>query len=670
MCYKSLKLFIILIFCIDKSSVMSLWDFAATAENKIIFFDKDWNEVSSAAHQFTKLSGLAFDEIEEKLYFSDQNHNNGSIFSLKLPNNINGISSNSAQLSGIINGETKIEIIEKIVARIKNETIGGITYDPYDRYLYWTDKSNKKIYRLYTSSLAENRSIGPEIYLNLSNDSIPEGITIDICNRMLYWSNSNIRNPSIQRIALNSNYRNSEILINKNLFQPRGIVTDQYSKRIFWVVNLPGIHYAVESSNLDGTDRKTVYEGLHSEPYDLTVTKSHIFWTDLINEAVWNISKTAGNDTEPGKSYSFKDRPRGIISRSGFLTKLTNVPECKEIILTIKNRLKEHINMSSPTLLNSTTAIKSINLAKPHVYCLNKGEYNPLSDACICKVGFSGLRCEIDDCTNYCVHGTCEISSMGFPECVCNEGFYGIRCEAYKCSDYCLNDGFCEINENKPSCECNEQFTGERCEQNLTETCTLFCSLLKYNPNYEIPFKCHDICYTMNELNNTETHLNEIYKNLKRINKHDFIQNQQKHQMEDHDISKLTHLCSYNTYIIAIICLSILLALTIVLLIIFAIRKTFKPPRPKIRKTFVVQKRVDNSSNNCKNLNCTNGNTPLTSRPLSAVEKCEITIEDCCNMNICDTPCFDPKVLQQSFDNYSKNDDKKTLVDNMEEDLY
>lgn len=46
-----------------------------------------------------------------------------------------------------------------------------------------------------------------------------------------------------------------------------------------------------------------------------------------------------------------------------------------------------------------------------------------------------------------------------------------------------------------------------------------------------------------------------------------------------------------------------------------------KPVRPKIKKTYVVRKNL----------------TPLTCRPSGAEQQCEITIENCCNMNVCDT---------------------------------
>lgn len=61
--------------------------------------------------------------------------------------------------------------------------------------------------------------------------------------------------------------------------------------------------------------------------------------------------------------------------------------------------------------------------------------------------------------------------------------------------------------------------------------------------------------------------------------------------------------------------------LLMVVMVLGAIRRWYKPARPKIKKTYVVRKNV----------------TPMTYRPTAASERCEITIENCCNMEYCDT---------------------------------
>lgn len=65
----------------------------------------------------------------------------------------------------------------------------------------------------------------------------------------------------------------------------------------------------------------------------------------------------------------------------------------------------------------------------------------------------------------------------------------------------------------------------------------------------------------------------------------------------------------------------VVVSLALVFVIVKTIRHVYKPLRPRIKKTYVVHKNVVP--------------TPLTCRP--STEQCEITIENCCNMNICDT---------------------------------
>lgn len=74
----------------------------------------------------------------------------------------------------------------------------------------------------------------------------------------------------------------------------------------------------------------------------------------------------------------------------------------------------------------------------------------------------------------------------------------------------------------------------------------------------------------------------------------------------------------------------VVISLLLVLLIVTGLRTLYKPIRPRIKKTFVVRNKMD--------IRNKNNRTPLTCRP--AAEQCEITIEDCCNMNICETVSY------------------------------
>lgn len=125
--------------------------------------------------------------------------------------------------------------------------------------------------------------------------------------------------------------------------------------------------------------------------------------------------------------------------------------------------------------------------------------------------------------------------------------------------------------------------------------------------------------------------------------------------------------CPYYYKTIVVVSVCFVIALLILYLIIAIVRKMYKPIRPRIKKTYKI-------------------NTPLTCRP-DRSEQCEITIENCCNMNICDTvckhvlgqprsncidyinfklqPCFDPKTLEEVA-REGRKEDKKHLLKNME----
>lgn len=98
---------------------------------------------------------------------------------------------------------------------------------------------------------------------------------------------------------------------------------------------------------------------------------------------------------------------------------------------------------------------------------------------CKCESNYSGARCEIELCHNFCLNqGFCQISNTGSPNCTCVQGFMGFRCQFHEsqsqlCHNFCLNDGLCQLDSGNSEqtlenpqqvCFCPEGFTGLRCE--------------------------------------------------------------------------------------------------------------------------------------------------------------------------------------------------------------
>lgn len=413
-----------------------LSEFAVSSKGRINFYTSKWEPVTSAAHQFDELSAITFDEIEETLYFNDQSHLNGTIFSLKLATDGN-------------------HYVKQIIEKTRKEKVQGIAFDPLERNLYWTDAENGIIYQM---NLNDNRE--PEIFKD--NLTKPHGIAIDICRRQLYYTVANIVNPSIGQISLDR--KESKTIIN-GLDMPRGIVVDQFSSRVFWIDDLHGDHFAVESANLDGSDRKIIVKNMNHVPFDITVDESNIYWTDIQENAVWQIVKNATMDDSPLRiqNFSIGNIPKGIINRNHFTTSHLNAPECKSVFELIKS-----------TTFTTTTSISS---EKSSVQCLNNGRFNEETKSCHCSFGYRGSVCEIPVCNNYCIEGTCEIALNGNPLCECRDGFTGDRCEINLCTNHCLHGGQCLIERGEPNCQCQSSFYGNRCENmDIKEMCTRFCN--------------------------------------------------------------------------------------------------------------------------------------------------------------------------------------------------
>lgn len=420
-----------------------------STQKQINFYASDWKPVTSAAHQFDELLAIAFDETEEMIYFNDRQHSNGTIFSLKLSDDGN-------------------HRIEKIVQKTKNGKVQGIAFDPLGRMLYWTDATNHIIYQKHIDTTED-----PSVLIKLNETKMPYGIAIDICRRKLYWTNANHRNPSIERISLDGT--KYETLIDTELFMPKGIVVDQYTKRIFWVDDLQGEHYSVESAALDGTNRKNVLKSLFHAPFNLAADKTSVYWTDQQENAIWSVSKSAAETGEPKKMQSFTldNPPIGIVTRNHFFSSQTQNPECESVLNSLRPKTTSE-SITSSTSISATNVMPNI---VPAHFCLNNGHLNPKTNQCICQHEYEGVHCETRICHNYCVEGTCHISSTGYPQCECKPGFTGERCEIDLCTGYCLNGGQCRKENNEPNCECRPSFSGRHCEiMDMKDLCTRYCN--------------------------------------------------------------------------------------------------------------------------------------------------------------------------------------------------
>lgn len=391
--------------------------------------------------------------------------------------------------------------------------------------------------------------------------------------RLLFWTNSNHRSASIDRSNLDGS--NHKKLITNNIFLPLAITVDEVNEKLYWTDDERGIYFTIQRCDLDGNHRESILRRTNQEPFGIAVANNAIYWTDTIQKKIWTFSLNALESnyskykSEPELFYRFnKSTPYGLVA---FREKHF---ECTSELQVPTSKTQYIIEEFSPKIKNES-------------YCLNLGE--KVGNHCRCTKGFTGDRCEISVCHNFCLNGgKCITDSAGYAECLCLPGYLGNRCERDVCSGFCLNGGRCFINNSAPLCSCGMRFLGQRCETSLDFICGQICTNSLENA----------IC----NCNSTPSKYEEFM---------DFTKSQDSSHCRQQRI-------------ITIFLLSFEI-LTMLVVVALARKVCILRRRPRIKKRIIVNKGVKSQ-------------TPMTARPQTGPsEQCEITIENCCNMNICET---------------------------------
>uniref|UniRef100_A0A6Q2Z9X6 EGF-like domain-containing protein n=1 Tax=Esox lucius TaxID=8010 RepID=A0A6Q2Z9X6_ESOLU len=324
--------------------------------------------------------------------------------------------------------------------------------------VYWTDHS-----RIYSINVGQLR--GPNctrLITDIAGE--PYAIAVNPPRGMMYWTVIG-DHSHIEESAMDGSMR--RILLEKNLRRPTGLAIDYFNQRLYWAD--PELS-EIGSVRLDGSDPLVLLNN------GIDIFEGYIYGTGLKHE-VFRVHKYGKQPVE--------FLPLG-------LKKTTNV--------MISHRYKQQdavnpclrMNCDFMCLLNPTGATcicpegkslvnGSCTVQYPYISlcpsscnggrCLanEKGDWR-----CYCWPDFSGDRCEVNHCTDYCLNGgTCMGSPLGKPTCRCPVGFTGPFCEKRVCDNYCLNAGTCDISlGNQPVCRCMAEYTGDRC---LYHICHHYC---------------------------------------------------------------------------------------------------------------------------------------------------------------------------------------------------
>lgn len=559
-------------------------EYAVCTRGKIFLYDDKWTELEPKIVKdgFEHMKTITYDPVNDVFYFHDRKHPTTSIFLLKVRDDTTFLTT-------------------PLVARTENEVIEDLVYDFHDKALYWSDSGNKKIEKLSIDS-SKNLKTTRETFLNVSG--AVSGMEIDSCQRNLYFTIVTVDSPSINVISLDKKGAKPVSFGAQNHAKPVAVAMDHQNRRLYIADDRGYNSYSIDSLKPDGSDFRTEIEKTHKTPRSIAVDSHFVYYIEGNNNELRRFAKNAEKKTSELFKEYISD-PSDIIVRSNSITDL-DPSKCKLPATSISNVKKEMEQKAHEKEL-------------PSKMCLHGGSLDKTTSSCMCKENFDGDFCEINLCYNFCLNGgECSMSknekSLKIePTCSCKRGFSGLHCELDVCSNFCLNNGRCSVGANKKAtCTCTDTFSGSRCELLSSETLPV---LIDANKKVEAP---STTVPTIKVPESSEQHEINIIEELPE----NLIHNAD--ERVHPDVFQCPQQPINPTYIILGVCITI--SLFIFLAILFVIKKIHKPMRPRIRKKYVVHKNSEQ----------------LTYRPTT--EQCEVIIEDCCNMNICETVSISYKI--------------------------
>ncbi|KAJ8715958.1 hypothetical protein PYW08_013243 [Mythimna loreyi] len=381
--------------------VVRSWDIAIGVKDQLIFYT---NGVKTSSINLISQNptSLVYDELHNMMLYVDKQNNNDAVCGYDLSSKDN-----------------------KCFIKRNGRNIQGLAFDPVTEIIFFTDMNERSINWFSLKSGCNNN-----VYGNLlirTDSKLPANIAVDSCGGYVYWTHYE---GIIESARFNGSDRKVKF---SSAWKQFGIVIDSQTQKMFYFdvcSTCSDSHGYLNSLKFNETSEKVVYSNFYGPECRskiMTVSKDYIYWKNHTEsyDSIWQLSKKAASYTEPKEISRINEKILGITAKYKIKDQVQGLQDCD----SLTNLL--------PKLIVSP--------------------------------GYTGEQSNA--CENYCVYGNCSFNEEGLPKCRCNAGYSGQRCEINVCYNYCLNDGECSLNEEEePICQCAGDHAGVRCEDDTSDT--------------------------------------------------------------------------------------------------------------------------------------------------------------------------------------------------------
>ncbi|KAJ8707898.1 hypothetical protein PYW07_011575 [Mythimna separata] len=461
-CARVLALIVLLVGLVHSFS----WDIVVAGNKQLEFLHHGTLTHTELIPSATMITSVTYDAVHYRLLFTDSNSPTVSIYSYDL----------------------STRNIQVLVTRT-SAYIPRVVYDPVTQAVYW-----KEDYSIYSSSLnpaCSNKADG-NLLAELDHYEYCKDLAVDSCGGYVYW----ITSYEIERARLDGSER--EVLITDTVYWRLSLAIDQQTQAIYWTqkTHSGDDHWSIERANFNGKNRTTLYIMTNTRnAFSLAVSKDFVYWQNYEEEGIWQLPKDKTSTATKLHSISSSDCYfcNRVATNYTIEEQIEGVKSCHALQALIPRESNNGSTVSicqnycfqgecSVSAEGPTCSCKAgysgerCEVNACHDYCLHGGVCSLNEEnkrVCQCTAGYDGERCDVSICNEYCMQGNCSVGADGLPKCSCKAGYSGERCEVNACHDYCLHGGVCSLNEeNKRVCQCTAGYDGERCDVSI---CNEYC---------------------------------------------------------------------------------------------------------------------------------------------------------------------------------------------------